>query len=700
MQPPTPSDLERILRERFGMEAFRPGQREAIEALFARRRLLCVQPTGYGKSLLYQIPSLLADGMTLVVSPLLALARDQIRHLNERFSIPAAAVNTDQTDDENARAKRRALDGELRLLFIAPEQLDNLDSRDFLFKLPVALVVVDEAHCVSTWGHDFRPSYRKIVEAVRAFGEARPNLMVLGLTATANRRVEADIADQLRSADGPPHVIRAGMDRPNLSPGLFPVRGMGEKLEALKWLVARAGGCGAIYCATRERAEICADYLRENGEDAVAYHAGFSPDAKRELQAAFLSGGRRVIAATNALGMGIDKPDIRFIIHADMPGSITSYYQEIGRAGRDGLPAKCVLLFDEDDRRIQEHFIRSAQPAREDFEKVLSAINRDESGDSPGLMKIKARSGLHPTRVIVVLAELAEQGFIRKVSEGGRQVYQRVESGADGARELELSRYERERERREAELSAMLSYGRRETGCLMRTLRRALGDEDAEDCGRCPHCAPGQWESPSGINAERAREWLAARPVVIPEVRAPKMSAMSEGAALMNGEHRGSAFVRFMRGRGGGDAELADDLRESLSAKLSELKGRGKFCAVAVIPSRTWTQRDLAGKFAADTLGAENLADLLDWRETPASRQGELRNNDQRAENVRGKMAARGGLPDSGGGAILLLDDYIGSGATMKEAARVLRSDAGFQGDIVPFAMARIRWRLGAAGMI
>ena len=705
MSSPAIPDLEKILRERFGMEAFRPGQREAIEALLAHRRALCIQPTGYGKSLLYQLPSLLADGPTLVVSPLLALARDQIRHLNERFSIPAAAVNTDQTEDENNQARRRALSGELRLLFVAPEQLDNPDSREFLFNLPVAFVVVDEAHCVSTWGHDFRPSYRQIVHAVRAFGEARPNLMTLALTATADRRVEADIADQLRAPGDPPlHVIRAGMDRPNLSLGLWPVHGMGEKLEALKWLAARAEGCGVVYCATRERAEICADRLRENGEDAAAYHAGFAPEVKRELQAAFLGGARRIIAATNALGMGIDKPDIRFVVHADAPGSITSYYQEIGRAGRDGLPAECVLLFDEGDRRIQEHFIRSAQPSADDFEKILSAVRPDETGAGPSGMKIRSRCGLHPTLVAVVLAELAEQGLVRKVSENRRQVYRRVSPEGGRARTPDLLRYERQRERREAELAAMLSYGRGETGCLMRTLRRALGDEAADDCGRCRRCAPEKWESPSGLNPGRALAWLTARPVVVPEVRSPRSSAMSAGAALMDGERRAPMFVRFMRGRAGGGEKLADDLRESMAAKLSELKGRGKFCAVALVPSRTWSQRQSAGKLAAETLGAEVFADLLVWRETPSRRQGELLNNDQRAENVRGKMTLRGPVPASQNGAengaVLLLDDYVGSGATLREAARALRTDGGFRGAIIPFALARIKWRLGAAGMI
>ncbi|MCZ6794587.1 MAG: RecQ family ATP-dependent DNA helicase, partial [Planctomycetota bacterium] len=356
-------DLDSVLRERFRFSTFRPGQREAIEALLEGGRIICIHPTGHGKSLLYQLPATLLEGMTLVISPLLALMRDQIRQLHERFAITAAAINSDQSDEENEQVRLDAREGRLRILFVAPEQLDNLETYRFLSALPIDLLVVDEAHCISTWGHDFRPSYRQIMNAVRELEEARPSLRVLGLTATANRRTAADIVEQFRGADGRSAAIhRSPMDRPNLALRVVPVTGLDNKLSILSEILQGLEGCGILYCATREQTEIVAAYLSASGHDVVAYHAGLVPDQKRELQLAFTRGKQQVIAATNALGMGIDKPDIRFIVHVDVPGSITAYYQEVGRAGRDGQAALGILLFDERDREVQEYFIRSAQP--------------------------------------------------------------------------------------------------------------------------------------------------------------------------------------------------------------------------------------------------------------------------------------------------------------------------------------------------
>ena len=338
------------------------------------------------------------EGLTLVISPLLALMRDQLNHLVERFGIPAGSINSDQSDEENTEAQLHASQGRIRILFIAPEKLDNLEVYEFLLGLDVGLLVVDEAHCISTWGHDFRPSYRQIVRAVQAFGNKRPDMLVLGLTATADRRTEQDIARQLMDRDGNPlTVLRSTMDRPNITLGVVGVSGLAQKLAALHSLLQQWDGSGILYCATREQTEIVADYLNDQGLAVVSYHAGYDPLAKRALQQHFMQGTYKAIAATNALGMGIDKSDIRFIVHVDFPGSITAYYQEVGRAGRDGLPAAGLLLFDEADRRIQDYFIASALPTLEDFGKVMGVIRPGADGLWPTLSEIKVRSGLHPT---------------------------------------------------------------------------------------------------------------------------------------------------------------------------------------------------------------------------------------------------------------------------------------------------------------
>jgi ATP-dependent DNA helicase RecQ len=696
--------LEQILSERFGFSAFRPGQREAIETLLERRRLLCIQPTGHGKSLLYQLPATLLPGMTVVISPLLALMRDQIGQLVERFGISAASINSDQLDEENAAAVAGARAGQLKILFVAPERLDNLADFEFLLGLDVALLVVDEAHCISTWGHDFRPSYRRIVDAVSAFATRRGDLRVLALTATANERTEADIVSLLGTEAGALVVHRQGMDRPNLELEVHDVHGLPGKLARLTSVVTRelerlraagVAGSGILYCATRDQTEIAAGFLRSSGVEVVAYHAGLDPDRKRELQRSFTQSEVPVIAATNALGMGIDKSDIRFIVHVDVPGSITAYYQEVGRAGRDGEKARGILLFDEQDRDVQEYFIRSAQPTLEDFALVRRVIaEAAEQDDTISLGVLKARSGLHPTRVTVVLAELIEQGFIAKQLVGRTQAY--VCTEREGTPSLE--RYERQLEVRTHELEAMLGYARGEPGCLMQALRRALGDLDAPACGRCDRCvAPMGDDRDDPQLVERASAWLETRPLSIPASRYPKLS---EGLALLDGPLHGPTYVGFMRARTQAPM-LSPRLLELLALGLDRLRESYEFGSVSMLPSRTWAQREAVGAWLAAQLDVP-LLELVAYRsdDQPTARQGTLSNNDQRRENVRRGFVLGPDARKVPRGAVLLVDDYIGSASTLREVGQLLRKTGKLDRELVPLMIARVRWKLGAPGMI
>lgn len=682
--------LKTILQNRFGFENFRQGQLEAICVLMEQGRILCIQPTGHGKSLLYQLPSVILDGITVVISPLLALMRDQMMQLHQRFNITSASINSDQTDEENYNARLQAKEGKVKILFVAPEQLDNITQFDFLLDLPVSLMVVDEAHCISTWGHDFRPSYRQIIQLVRAIENKNPSVKVLGLTATANDKTEEDIKLQLASGHQQIQVHRESMDRPNIQLTAFRAHGIAEKLFMAEQLVNQLAGDGLIYCATRENTELVAEYLQKKKINAVAYHAGFDADAKRRLQHEFTHGKYKVIAATNALGMGIDKADLRFIIHFDVPGSITAYYQEVGRSGRDGLPAHGILLFDSVDKKIQEHFIHSAQPTPEDFQNILCAIKNASA--APKLTEIKRLVGMHPTIVTVVIAELVEQGYLQKAQQHGAQVYLIT----DKKEEPNLERYHNQYQIKTGELEAMLNYGEQKNKCRMMILRQVLGDQNARACGHCDVCS----QSLLSITADPIKvhvidDWLTQRTV---QTNSVWQYSISSGVAIFDGKLRSPLFIQFMKERTQ-NSEISAELLALIRKQVALLAEQYHISCIIPIPSRTWIMRDQFAQLIADQIKVPVLSDYLYWREMPEARQGELLNNDQRRHNVNNKMTAKlqQKIP---GGDILLLDDYTGSGATIKEAARVLRKEANHNQKIVPLTIASIKWHLGKRGMI
>lgn len=688
------SDLEKILQNTFGFKSFRPGQREGIETLLTSRALLSIQPTGQGKSLLYQLPTLLLPGMTLVVSPLLALMRDQERHLNHRFGIAAAAINSDQEESVNDQVRLQALAGELKVLFIAPEQLDHVERFEFLRHLPISLFVIDEAHCVSTWGHDFRPSYRQILKLVDSLVQRSNDLHVLALTATADHKVEEDIIAQISAVGRQVSVQRNSMNRPNIALHVMQVQGLPAKLDAAVQLMRQLPRGGLVYCATRENVEIVTEHFQALGISAEGYHAGMSAECKRKLQEELLCDKYAVLCATNALGMGIDKQNLRYIIHFDIPGSITAYYQEVGRCGRDGQPAYGILLYDPADKKIQEYFIHSAQPTPEDFELIQCCVRN--APQPLGLTAIKHASGLHPTRVIVVVAELVEQGFFRKTIQEKKQVY--LWNNPSGA--LKLDRYINQYAVRIRELDAMFAYAQGTHGCRMATLRRALGDKEPQPCESCDCCTVSLVnikDDPKHLLSIDA--WLAKRPIPT-----PPMSRLNvlPGHALLNGKLRSQAFIHFMQRRAcssAADFGLPDEVIQLLLAHLETLKDSHKWGCVVHLPSRTWGARAAIAEWIAMHLGVPSLPGLLGWREMPPARQGELLNNDQRRENVAGRMSVLEPLTVAKG-TILLLDDYFGSGATLREGCRALRMDGRIKLPIMPLTLAAVQWRLGRRGMI
>ena len=350
-----PVDAVPALRRYFGHESFRTGQRDLVDAIVAGSDLLAVMPTGSGKSLGFQLPAVMLPGVTLVVSPLISLMKDQVDELTRR-GIPAATLHSQMTTEARHLAVRAAAEGRLKLLYVAPERFASSRFSRALADVPVACFVVDEAHCVSEWGHDFRPDYRRLRAAAgecrRSDGHpGRPP--VAAFTATATPEVRDDIVELLGLSS--PRIVVAGFDRPNIELHVRPVSGETEKHEILPRLVP-AARC-LVYSATRRKAEEAAETLQSSGVNAAAYHAGL-PDAERtRVQDAFAGGGLSVVCATNAFGMGIDRPDVEAVIHMDIPGSVEAYYQEIGRAGRDGRQATATLLWNYADVKTREFLI-------------------------------------------------------------------------------------------------------------------------------------------------------------------------------------------------------------------------------------------------------------------------------------------------------------------------------------------------------
>jgi ATP-dependent DNA helicase RecQ len=404
-------DLGGALQEYFGFAAFRPGQREACEAALEGRDVLVVMPTGSGKSLCYQLPGLMRDDLTIVVSPLVALMQDQVEALEARgLGDRVALVNAQQDAATNSETLRRAAAGDLRLLYVAPERFASPGFLEAMRDVRIGLFVVDEAHCVSQWGHDFRPDYFRLADAARYLGAGS----IVASTATATPRVALDIARRLGLDD--PLKVATGFDRPNISFAVArPPQHLKRKLIAQA--LAEPDALPAIvYAGTRAGTEEIAEQLSAAlGEEAAAYHAGLDRETRADVQRRFLADDVRVIVATNAFGMGVDKPNVRTVIHASVPSSLEAYYQEAGRGGRDGLPARALLLAENRDKALHVHFIKS----EEVDEKLPERLYRQLRGavDGQGRYAIDTREltqviGGAPDRLRALIGHLTRAGAI------------------------------------------------------------------------------------------------------------------------------------------------------------------------------------------------------------------------------------------------------------------------------------------------
>lgn len=680
--------------------AFHPGQFEAIEALVAdRRRALVVQRTGWGKSAVYFVASLLlrarGAGPTLIISPLLALMRDQVGAA-ARAGVRAQAINSANATEWGEISARLEAD-EVDVLLVSPERLNNPTFRET--QLPallsrMGLLVVDEAHCVSDWGHDFRPDYRRIRDLI---GRLPSTVPVLATTATANARVVTDVQEQLAAGGTDVFTLRGPLARASLRLGVLRLP---SPRAQLGWLVEHLGslpGSGIVYTLTVSAAEDITTMLRRAGHEVLSYTGRTDPGERERAEQALKDNAVKALVATSALGMGFDKPDLGFVVHVGAPGSPVAYYQQVGRAGRATDSADVLLLPGPEDREIWRYFATSSMPDRERAQAVLAALA--EADGALSVPALEVRVDLRRTPLELLLKVLAVDGAVERVAGGWRS------TGVPWTYDAE--RYERVAQARLDEQNAMLTYERTD-GCRMQFLTQELDDPDAQPCGRCDNCA-GRWfpDSVGEQAAGTADAGLARVGVVIEPRKLYPTGADRLGVPLkgkIKPEHQaqeGRALARLTDLGWGGrlrdlfdgaaaqeDAPVAQDLLRACVKVLAEWDWAERPVGVVAMPSRRRPQ--LVGSLAAGLaeLGRLRLLGSLEYA-GHAPRSGRGGNSAYRFADVYGSLAVPAQWRESlrnAPGPLLLVDDVVDSRWSLTEAARVLL-EAGAPG-VLPFALA------------
>jgi ATP-dependent DNA helicase RecQ len=498
-------DLTGLLRDRFGFAEFRPAQQQVIDKIMASANVLAVMPTGSGKSLCYQLPALALPGLTLVVSPLIALMKDQVDQLNH-LGLPATVINSTVPREQQRSRLEQAIAGRIKLLYIAPERFQNDDFRAALARVKVSLFAVDEAHCISLWGHDFRPDYLRLRHVVRDLKSPT----VLALTATATPAVRRDIAAQL-GIERAEQVV-SGFDRPNLYLEVREVATTAEKIRAIIEL-ARWAPLGIVYAGTRKNVEDIYGSLRRAGVEAAAYHAGLPTPERKAVQERFMKATQCVIVATNAFGMGIDRSQVRFVVHADIPDSVEAYYQEIGRAGRDGEPARCLLLFNYADKWIPEFFIDSSHPPADILKYVFGKLCK--SGDSEIVGDAWRRlSNTKDHRFHASIALLQRFGYVEKIhNQEGRGV--RILKPNDASLcGINFEDLEARRQFEYKKFAVMLNYASRfRKHCYRSFILSYFGEWNrTRECGNCSRCNPKHYPRGASVEVKAATAPPASAP--------------------------------------------------------------------------------------------------------------------------------------------------------------------------------------------
>ena len=654
----TKSEAVFKLRKTFGFSNFRENQWEIISKILQGKKLLLIAKTGFGKSLCYQFPATVFDGVTLVFSPLIALMRDQVKFLNER-GIRAATLNSNHSKDpkENEEINKKILEeairGKYKILYIAPERIENSLWRKYLPKLNISMIVVDEAHCISVWGHDFRPLYRRIIDVVKFVPKKIP---VLSVTATADDFIAKDIINQIRVGNEKIEIVKNDLYRENLNLRVFHVNDDEEKMVFLKQYLEKAEGTGIIYSATISNVEKYAEWLRFNGINCEAYHSKIHD--RKSIEKGFFRNKYKCVVATTALGMGVDKKDIRFIIHTEVPGSIIQYYQEIGRAGRDGKKSDIILLYNEEDLGIQRYFIEQGKPSISKYERVLDYLKIRRAKEKEIIMGCN----LKKQEFRVIKADLLEQKAIVQIEEGKTKFFE-YNPNSKG---VDYSFIEKLREYKTKRLEDMVSYVFTKE-CRMKFICDYLGDKKSIDCDR-----RGEIErvGVSNNDREKLNSFISYYHPVL-NVKT-KNGILIDGVAA--GEYGTSKIGKLIHKSKYENGGYFDDyLVEATYKAFRDFKGfrNIKFdYAVFVPPTKSGDLVENFAKRLCRKLKIPLRNSIIKIRDT--KEQKIFRNGYGKFENVKGAFVCNDF--ELKGKNVLIIDDVFDSGATIKEIGRVLKN--------------------------
>ncbi|MDE5491721.1 RecQ family ATP-dependent DNA helicase [Elizabethkingia meningoseptica] len=645
-------EAEQILQQTFKLPKFYDEQWLTIEKILNGGKVLLIEKTGFGKSLCFQFPASIFEGTTVIFSPLIALMRDQVKKLTS-LGISAKCINSEQTDEENSQIIEDAKQGKIKILYIAPERQENSEWIEATQQMKLSMVVVDEAHCISVWGHDFRPAFKRIINLVKLLPE---NLPVLATTATATKRVEQDIEKQIGNGIT---TIRGNLMRDNFELSVVKVDSQDEKLIWLGQNIEKLPGTGILYTGTRVETEIYSKWFEYLKISSIAYNAGLDAESRIAIENGLMNNEWKCIISTNALGMGIDKPDIRFIIHTQIPQSPIHYYQEIGRAGRDGNPAHVILFYSSEDKKLPEAFIEGGRPSIKKYERVIETIKSDLLGER----ELIKQNNIKQNQFRVIKADLIEQGIIREVMIGKNKKYEFV----SGSQPLNTKAFEELRDAKLADLDNMLAYIDT-TDSRMKFLCDYLGDNTGHSFTNCDNT--GVEKIVVNISSEWTENLQKFRENYFPElsVETNYSNIVNGVAASYYGVSNVGAALHRSKYEQSGDFP---DFLVSLTLKAFRKKfGNEKFDLVVYVPPTA--SGDLVKNFA------EKVAQVLKFpishnlqKARSTQEQKVFENGYLKIENVSNAFTYT--TPDEiQGKSILLIDDIFDSGATIKEVGKIL----------------------------